>query len=73
MSRNSKMKERQKWASERPKIENARKLRGIYFVNPEDKAFAKIIENARKNLEVLAAPALPCKKTTSRNGVFPKR
>ena len=49
MSRNSKMKERQNWASER------RMLRGIYFIHPEDKEFSEIIKNARKNLEVQEA------------------
>ena len=52
MSRNAKMKEKQNWASERPKLENARKLRGMYFIDPEDKDFAKIIQNARKKLEI---------------------
>ena len=49
MSRNSKMKEKQNWASERPEIENARKLRGIYFIDPEDEEFSEIIQNAREN------------------------
>ena len=31
------MKEEQYWASDRPKLENSRKLRGIYFIEPEDK------------------------------------
>ena len=31
------MKEKQNWASERPQLENARKLRGIYFIDPENK------------------------------------
>ena len=33
------MKGRQYWASERPKLENARKLLGINFIGPEDKEF----------------------------------
>ena len=68
MSRNSKMKEKQSWASERPKLENARKLRGIYFIDPEDKEFAEIIKNARKKLEVQTALATPCRKTQSKQG-----
>ena len=39
MLRNSKMKEKQNWASERPKLENARRLRGIYFIEPGDEEF----------------------------------
>ena len=56
------MKEKQNWASGRPKFENARKLRGFYFIAPEDKEFAEIIKNARKKLDVQTAPAMPCKK-----------
>ena len=41
------MKEKQNWASGRPKLETARKLRGIYFIDPEDKEFAEIIKTAR--------------------------
>ena len=36
MSRNSKMEEKQNWTSARPKLENARKLRLIYFIVPEE-------------------------------------
>ena len=50
-------------------LENARKLRGIYFIDPEDKDFTEIIKNARKNLELPTAIAVPCKRTHSRNGV----
>ena len=35
------------------------KLRGIYFVDPEDKEFKETIKNARKKLETPMAPALP--------------
>ena len=28
--------EKQEWANEKPKFDNARKLRGIYFGDPED-------------------------------------
>ena len=38
MSDASKRKEKQKWAIEKPKLDNARKLRGIYFIDPDDKA-----------------------------------
>ena len=44
MSRNSKIMEKN-WASERPKLENARNLRGVYFIDPEDTEFANIIKN----------------------------
>ena len=41
--------------------DNARKLRGIYFIDPEDKEFKETIKNARKKLETSVAPAMPCK------------
>ena len=31
------LRERHKWSIEKPKLDNARKLRGIYFIDPEDK------------------------------------
>ena len=42
-------------------LENARKLRGIYFIDPEDKEFKETLKNARKKLETSVAPAMPCK------------
>ena len=36
-------------------------MRGIYFIDPEDKEFKETIENARKKLETSVAPVLPCK------------
>ena len=65
MGKNAKLKEKQKWSHEKLHLENARKLRGIYFIDPEDKEFKETIENARKKLETPVAPAMPCK--TSKN------
>ena len=59
MGRNAKLKERQKWSNEKLHLENARKLRGIYFIDPEDKEF----KDARKKLETSGAPAMPFKKS----------
>ena len=39
MSRNSKMKENQNWWGEKQKLEHARRLRGIYFIDSEDAEF----------------------------------
>ena len=36
-------------------------MRGIYFIDPEDKEFQETIKNARKKLETSVAPAMPCK------------
>ena len=48
LGRNVKLKERHKWAIEKPRLDIARKLRGIYFIDPEDKEFKETIKNARK-------------------------
>ena len=61
LGRNVKLKERQKWSIEKPKLDNARRLRGIYFMDPEDKEFKDTIRNARKKLETPTAPVVPCK------------
>ena len=57
----AKLKEKQKWSNEKLRLENARKLRGIYFIDPEDKEFKDTIKNARKKLETSVAPAMPCR------------
>ena len=49
--RNAKLKEKHKWSDEKPKLDNARRLRGIYFIDPEDKEVKETIKNARKKLE----------------------
>ena len=36
-------------------------MRGIHFIDPEDKEFKETIKNARKKLETSVAPAMPCK------------
>ena len=61
MSKNAKLNEKHKWASEKRKLDNARRLRRIYFVDPEDKEFKGTIQNARKKLKTPVAPAMPCK------------
>ena len=61
VGRNAQLKERQKWSHEKPKLDSARRLRGIYFIDPEDKEFKETIKNARKKLEMPMAPAMPCK------------
>ena len=60
MSKNAKLREKHKWAIEKPTLDNARRLRGIYFIDPEDMEFKQITEIARK-LETPMAPAMPCK------------
>ena len=47
MGKHAKVKEKQKWCEEKIHLDNARKLRGIYFIDPEDKEFKETIKNAR--------------------------
>ena len=61
MGNNAKLKEKQKWSHGKLHLENARKFRVIYFIDPEDKEFKETIKNTRKKLETSVAPAMPCK------------
>ena len=61
IGKNAKLKDKQKWSDEKLHLENARRLRGIYFIDPEDKEFKDTIKNARKKLQTPVAPAVPCK------------
>ena len=60
------LKERHKWSDQKTKLDNVRRLRGIYFIDLEDKEFKETIKNARKKLETPTAPAMPC-KTSKKN------
>ena len=61
MSDASKRKDKQKWAIEKPKLDNARTLRGIFFIDPDDEQYKDIIQHARRKLEVPMPAAMPCK------------
>ena len=50
LGRNAKLKERQKWSHEKPKLDNARRLRGIYFTDPEDKEFKETIQECSQDI-----------------------
>ena len=52
MSKAAQRQEKQQWAIEKPKLDNARKLRGIYFIDPDDKEFKETMKKARKKLEL---------------------
>ena len=43
---------KQQWAIEKSKVDNARKLRGIYSIGPDDGEFKGTILNARKKLDI---------------------
>ena len=53
-------KEKQEWALEKPKLEYARSLRGIYSMDPSDEDYKDIVKNARRKFETPMAPAMPC-------------
>ena len=37
MSKNARLREKHKWAIEKPKLDNTRRLRGTYFIDPQVK------------------------------------
>ena len=55
---------KQKWAIEKPKLDNARQLRGISFIEPNDEGFKPTMKAARRKLEV----AMPCKTPANCRG-----
>ena len=61
MGKNAELKEKQKWSHDELHLDNARKLRGIYFIDLEDKEFKETIKKARNKLETPVAPAMPAK------------
>ena len=42
--------EEQEWAKEKPKLDNARRLRRIYFIAPDDREYSDILKK-RRNLK----------------------
>ena len=51
MSAASKRKEKQKWAIENPKLDHARRLRAIYFIDPADAEFKETILEKQEKVE----------------------
>ena len=45
----------------RPKLENTRRLRGIYFIDPDDEEFKRMMKNARRKLDIPMPAATPWK------------
>ena len=60
MSDAAKSNAKQKWAIEKPKLDNARQLRGIFFIEPDDEEFKHIMKNDRRKLEIPMPAAMPC-------------
>ena len=67
MSDASKNKVKQRWAIQKPKLDNARHLRGILFIEPNDEKF-KLTMKARRKLEVPMPVAMPCKTPINSRG-----
>ena len=58
----AKKKAKQRWAIEKPKLDNARQLRGVFFIEPNDEEFKLTMKAARRKLEVPMMPAaMSCK------------
>ena len=68
MSDAAKSKAKQKWAFEKPKLDNARRLRGIFFIEPNDEEFEPTMKNARRRLEVPMPAAMPCQTRATCRG-----
>ena len=53
---------RKKGKNEKPKLDNARRLRGIYFLDPDDLDYKETLQNARRKLDRHVTAAMPCKR-----------
>ena len=54
-----------------PRPQAGRKLRGIYFIDPEDGEYKETVENGREKLEVAVEAAMPCKMETRKRARKP--
>ena len=72
MSDAAKKKAKQRWAIEKPKLDNARQLRGIFFIEPNGEEFKLTIKAARRKLDVPMPTAMPCKIPIKCSGDPPK-
>ena len=62
--------EKQEWTKEKPNLDNTRRLRGIYFIDPENGEYNEMIKYARKKLDVSMGATMPCKKRTKKHFPF---
>ena len=68
-----KKKAKQRWAIEKPKLENARQLRGIFFSEPDDEEFKLPMKAGRRKLEVPMPAAMLCKIPIKSSGETHRR
>ena len=64
--------EKQEWEKEKPKLDNAPRMMGIYFIDPDDEEYREILKNARRKLGRPMAPTMPCKRQSSITKVVAK-
>ena len=57
-----------KVAIEKPKLDIARRLRGIFFIEPDDEEFKHTMKASRRKLEIPMSVAMPCKTPVNCNG-----
>ena len=69
MSKAAQKKEKQDWAVQKPELDNAQRLRGIYFIDPEDGEQKDTIKKARKKLEIPMESAILCKMGTKKRSM----
>ena len=63
LGRNAELEEKQNWSNEKSKLDNARRLRGIDLIDPEDKEFKETIRNARKTWKLPLCLARRARRT----------
>ena len=68
MSDAAKSKAKQRRAIEKPKLDDARQLRGIFFIEHEDEEFNRTKKTARRKLEIPMPAAMLCKTPTNCRG-----
>ena len=56
-----KKKAKKRWAIEKPKLDNARQLRGIFFIAQDDEESRHTMKNCRRKSEIPMPAAMPCK------------
>ena len=71
MSDAAQNREKQEWKNEKPKLDNVRQMKVIYFIDPDDEEYKEILKNPRRKLERSMAPIMPCRKSHSKR--FKKR
>ena len=50
------------------KLDNARQLRGLFFIEPDDEKFRHTMKHARRKLEIPMPAAMPCQTPINRRG-----